>query len=620
MLVTLVPKLVHAIAAACLDTVTYYLALVVFRDRRAAAGAFLCQLVSWFNFFGMVRPFSNSLEAALCGAALLAWLRARATSWNSAKSGSVIGVGVRKASARPLVAVAAALAALSVLVRPTAVLVWVPLCVFSFVIDGVAGAAYKAAIVVPVALGVLALGAGLDHHLYGSWTLPLLSFFRFNLLQGNDALYGVYPPHWYLIEGIPAAAGVFLPLLATGVGAASGEQAELAWAATFVLAVLSTAAHKEHRFLLPLAPIISVYAGRGLVVLYDALAAEEAAVAPPAGASRPAGRNTGGLGAPPRLPRKLRLYLFNVSLAGMVVSNLIAGLFINLVHQRDPVRLVEHIAASAEAAAALPINYDAGAGQRIMSGADRLQAVMEVHFLTPCHATPFYSVVHAPVAMLQLECSPGPRLGAAAGVRRRADASGAPGCLWDAAAAAWPALSETDAWLDDPAKFLVAAYGLAPVAPAACGATKQRRLPVGGRERHTAAAPTWSLAVAQQLSRPAGRSQPAAPPEPEASTFLTRTSGFASQYLPASALQVCPVPTPQYRQLPSHIVMTAGDALLPAVRAFLHSSEYLPANTSLAALEPRLPSGRPADDEALVLFVHICWSSIADARHDEPAA
>ncbi len=57
-----------------------------------------------------------------------------------------------------------------------------------------------------------------------------------------------------------------LPAVIVGLVRLTEIARPLAAAVAVVLAVLSTAPHKEYRFLFPLAPILCVFAGRGFEV------------------------------------------------------------------------------------------------------------------------------------------------------------------------------------------------------------------------------------------------------------------------------------------------------------------------------------------------------------------
>lgn len=58
--------------AAANDYFVHKLALVYF-DRTAARWALFCNLLSWFTFYVMVRPYSNSIETLCTTAALAYW-------------------------------------------------------------------------------------------------------------------------------------------------------------------------------------------------------------------------------------------------------------------------------------------------------------------------------------------------------------------------------------------------------------------------------------------------------------------------------------------------------------------------------------------------------------------
>lgn len=66
------PKLLQGALAGVCDYYTFGLALRVF-GAAAAGWALLFQVLSWFNFYCLVRPYSNSAEAVLATAALYHW-------------------------------------------------------------------------------------------------------------------------------------------------------------------------------------------------------------------------------------------------------------------------------------------------------------------------------------------------------------------------------------------------------------------------------------------------------------------------------------------------------------------------------------------------------------------
>jgi hypothetical protein len=71
------------------------------------------------------------------------------------------------------------------------------------------------------------------------------------------------------------------------------------------------------------------------------------------------------------------------SLVFLVVTQVPMALYFSLVHQRGAVKVMEYLAGEAQ-------------GGRVLG----------VWFLMPCHSTPFYSHLHAPIPMRTLDCSP----------------------------------------------------------------------------------------------------------------------------------------------------------------------------------------------------------------------
>ncbi|CAN0495568.1 unnamed protein product, partial [Laminaria digitata] len=127
------PKLLQGVMAGVCDYCAFGLALRAF-GAAAAGWALLFQVLSWFNFYCLVRPYSNSAEAVLATAALFYWVPLFLSSGRggsgsgggggtrdrTVKGGG--GEGARRASQETL---ALLLAALCVAVRPTSAALWV---------------------------------------------------------------------------------------------------------------------------------------------------------------------------------------------------------------------------------------------------------------------------------------------------------------------------------------------------------------------------------------------------------------------------------------------------------------------------------------------------------------
>lgn len=586
-------KATHALISATTDWATLLLAFTVTKSVRIAHLALLCQLSSWFTFFGAARPFVNSLEAALNTVSLWLWLSATESQMGH-RWGRLAAAGF--------------VAGFAVAARPTALIIWLGISLLSLLRRGL-----RDTVLVAVAAGLpaacsIACGAVIDRLFFGHWTFPMLNFVRFNLIEGNDRLYGQYHALWYLVEAIPAVCGVFLPLVLWGAWKAwHGGQAalrEIVFSAAWYVGVLSLAAHKEHRFLLPVAPVLSTLAGRGLyslsVWLQRAASGDSdfhLADCPPPFAS------TSQIGIVSRCLRSAGIYacfrkqrIFPAIIALLCVANAIAALYINLVHQRgavDAVIVLAKAAAAAENVFVAP-RSPGDAGPRPATNMHRaitlsshrhqwLQPLMSVHFLMPCHSTPFFAVMHAPVSMLQLDCSPVPRLLPSV-THARALSRG------------W---SETFAWNAFPGGLLRAMYGSDPVPPRAC-AFERAMNEVQASDHH--------------FSRRDNRDGSCPFNLPGDDTLATTGFGFAREFGAIGGFNVSEHDEPVFRQLPTHIVAYDTDSALPAVRRFLDSNGYVLARSlfqsHVSGDVHAAESGRPDHAASVQIFVHPCWAAV----------
>ena len=347
-LFVLAPRLLQAALAAATDALVYLLARRRFGPA-AAEWALACELGNWFTFFCAPRTLVNNLEALAALAALLTW---------------------------PAPGVALALA--GCLLRPSGALLWVPLGLRELRRQRRPGAFLLREVALPGA-ALAAADFAFESWMYGRWVFPPLRFLEFNVLRGGSAFYGVHPWHWYLTQGFPAMAASLLPLMA--VGALRAEDRTLAGVAAWGLAYHSCVPHKEFRFVLPSLHLLLPYAGVACERLFGPLGplVRRAGVAPgPEG--RPAGPRCGWRGPAGR--RALLLALVFLPQAGLAAY--FAGW-----HQAGTIAVMHHL------------RREVQAGRVAESGGGVL-------FLTPCHATPLYSYVHAPVPLRFLDCSPPP--------------------------------------------------------------------------------------------------------------------------------------------------------------------------------------------------------------------
>ena len=214
------PRLLHAVLTAMQDVSVLHLAGRVFGpNSKAALAAFVLHMTSWFVAYCSVRTYSNSVEAALSTIALALW------EWPNPVS-----------PVRSPRWISVVMAALAILMRPTAALSWFPVGVATFwcVPDvlvsiyscsrccGDATATYTVGRLhkhksswlmhtICVAMAVVTSGALLDRWWYGSWVCTPCNFVQHNLLRGTSSLYGVNTPHYYITEVLVEPSGLVVP-------------------------------------------------------------------------------------------------------------------------------------------------------------------------------------------------------------------------------------------------------------------------------------------------------------------------------------------------------------------------------------------------------------------------
>lgn len=125
----------QAIFAAVADLYVYHLGLRVFSSQSLARWALFMQLSNWFNFYCLVRTFSSSLEASLAAPAVYHWLsttsyltkarQGKKDEKTAAAKAGLLLLPPRAISCEERVALM--LGALCVIIRPTAIFLWIPL-------------------------------------------------------------------------------------------------------------------------------------------------------------------------------------------------------------------------------------------------------------------------------------------------------------------------------------------------------------------------------------------------------------------------------------------------------------------------------------------------------------
>lgn len=241
--------LLSAVGEACI-------CLLAQRDfgSQCARWTLIFQALSWYHFYTMPRTFSNTAEAALTAVGLLFWPDGKS------RSG---GKSWRDKLGWPL---AALFATLSFMIRPTSAVTWSYMGLYA--LRRLPWKDFRM-----FALGnVLLLGAAgvsvsvvVDRVFYGTWTLVPLNFFLFNFVNGRSEQYGghnlTFFPLVIIMLGIPVVLA--LP------GALHSWKTHRRYLGLVLwsIIILSIPAHKEHRFLLPLLPLVHIYAGVGALLV-----------------------------------------------------------------------------------------------------------------------------------------------------------------------------------------------------------------------------------------------------------------------------------------------------------------------------------------------------------------
>ncbi|TYZ57405.1 hypothetical protein PybrP1_011513, partial [[Pythium] brassicae (nom. inval.)] len=351
------PRILQGVLSALNDYFLYRLARAYF-DLRSAKWALLAHLFSWFIFYVMVRPFSNSIETVCTTGAFAYWpwkfLHAESTAGK--KDWPATAEDPMKQSHRVL---ALSLAALGVLFRPTSAVIWLYPGVLHLLQTHDRGV-LLAFQVLPIAGVTLAAMLLIDRWGYGEWTFVPFNFLKFNVLEGKDSLYGVKPWGWYFTQGFPAIIGTALPLTVAGFLTVPGLKKDLGHTILWAIFLYSNTAHKEFRFVLPLLPPAFVYAGYCIRNLENRLFVQ--------------------------LHERTQRNLLRLAAFSIVVPNLAVAFYLSRTHQRAPVEVMDFLH-------------------------ERIQGRPEssIHFWTPCHATPYYSYLHQNVSMWFPDCSPNNR-------------------------------------------------------------------------------------------------------------------------------------------------------------------------------------------------------------------
>lgn len=180
-LIIYVPRITQAIFGAVGEYHIYKLARLLYGNT-AAWWVLFCEVTSWFMFYCITRTLTNSMETALISIGLYYWefpeqIRRNLTS-------------VQKSTIyRALV-----FASFACLVRPTALVLWVPLGVAR--LWKMSPVHFLFIFVLPIGLCSLIFSILADSYFYGKFMLVQYNFLYFNIMQNIGEIYGTHPWHW----------------------------------------------------------------------------------------------------------------------------------------------------------------------------------------------------------------------------------------------------------------------------------------------------------------------------------------------------------------------------------------------------------------------------------------
>lgn len=408
--VVLLPRLMQSVLAAIGDLCLYRMSCRL-AGSAVAQCALMCQLLSWYTFYTCTRTLANSTEVSLTAIAL-SYYPFKVKEARTSGSWKFLWV-----------------AALTCLIRPTAAVIWLPLCMGHIWACRHDKKCSVLVLYILTAVFFVALCLRIDKSFYGAWVFTPYNFLEFNVLSKLSSFYGVHPWHWYLTQGLPAILGPHAFVFAASL--LSGQQKQLHFLVLYVVLVYSLLPHKEFRFISSVMPVIMHLCGYWITARHEkslrnsanqpgkaassgsspssisergtaptAGAAADAATAEPTETRSDAGlvsegthaANSGRPSPSGPLPAVTRrrfgwpLLTTRRIFAALAAGNLPLMAYFSLLHQRGGLDAMAHLHAEFR-----------------LHGPNASMAVL---FLMPCHSTPFYSHLHANVSMRFLTCEP----------------------------------------------------------------------------------------------------------------------------------------------------------------------------------------------------------------------
>jgi phosphatidylinositol glycan class B len=172
--------------------------------------AMLMYASSWSMGYCMSRTLSNSTETALC--LVVGWLLLERHTYRHDKQCAGPNAGAPPSHRRALAGAVLA-SVLCVFVRPTSLLLLVPMWLHSLRTERLSE---FVSVIAPAGIVFGGLCAALDSYFYCSMesvTITPYNFFRINFIENYAVKYGENVWHWYFSQGLPVMMGGYAPLL-----------------------------------------------------------------------------------------------------------------------------------------------------------------------------------------------------------------------------------------------------------------------------------------------------------------------------------------------------------------------------------------------------------------------
>ncbi|KAK1418396.1 hypothetical protein QVD17_27540 [Tagetes erecta] len=339
------PRLLQSMLSSFGDLYLFKLSHALYGDH-VAQWALFAQLTNWFMFYCITRTLSNSLETVLTVVSLYYWPCLR----------------VNPSHGQPVSRTwALVTAALACAVRPTSAIIWVYVGLMELFVSR-DRLKFIFLQVLPIGSIVLGLTFLLDRLIYGSWVLVPLNFLKFNFLSSGGDYYGTHPWHWYFTQGFTVMIFTFLPFMVVGI--IQSKHWKLSGLILWVIGLYSILGHKEFRFVLPVLPIALSFSGYSLAMLSPLYSSNKKIKKSTSTCSKAS-------------------WKMQAAVVFLVATNIPMAIYMSMVHQRGTEDVMNYLAKEAHQG-----------------------NVKSILFLTPCHATPYYSTLHQNVPMRFLDCSP----------------------------------------------------------------------------------------------------------------------------------------------------------------------------------------------------------------------